>query len=491
MSLRERHPHGFAYSSSHRLFSVTVSGSDGKLFEKAKQAFERKNYDYAIDLFGRVLEAEPDNKEARHLLRETEIRKNEQEGGGSFLTNWFNWLITWTKTRIQSDPESVADACERYLQRDPENLNLRITLAQALDEMGHTNAGIGELKPLTDRYPDSPALHKQLAKLYKKEGNSHKATTHLKRVRNLDPSDREVESMIKNTMAESTVDEGGWEDAESTQDLIRDEEEAEKLEREKKVLTEPDEIREAIEDEKEIISQNREDLDDNQVYQKWKRIGDWYQKLDSFDDARESYEKALEIQPQDAQLKMKIGDMELARWEKKIRQTKEQLEENPDDEELQEQLEDLKKSRLEKQIEEFRQRADDHPTDMEIKFKLGKFLFRAGKIDEAISNFQKASKDPKIRTDAYNYLGQGFVKKEHFDMAVDQFKKGLEEARTSEEEMRLKYNLAKAYIQNAQWEEAEQSLREILERNYGYRDAADLLDEVREKKEEGAERAEG
>ncbi len=455
-----------------------VTDSESKLFEKAKQAFEKNNYDYAIDLFGEVVKGQPDNTEARQMLRQTEVRKASSEGYPNAFMAKVRGLIPWLKTKLSSDPESIIAACEDYLKVDPYNIPVRIELAKALHELGHLKSAIGELKPLAEDFENKPEVHKQLGKFYSAAGQSKKATDHLKKVRELDPTDREVESMIKNAMAESTVQEGGWEEAESTQDLIRDEQKAEQLERQKKILTEPDEINEAISD---LRGEVEELEDDSELFEKWKRIGELYEKLDDYEDAAEAYQNAFDLRPKNSQLKMKIGDMKLKKWENKIHDLEEKLEQNPNNEELQKKLEKVRKKQLKQQLEEFGQRVKDHPTDMKLRFKYGQFLNRAGKYDEAIKQFQQAAKDPNVRVKALNHLGQGFMKKGLADMAIDQFEKGLENCRSRERERELKYNLARAHIEEENWEEAETRLRSILEEDYGYRDAVELLEDVKEK----------
>jgi len=454
-----------------------VARTNGQIFEKGKQAFEKKNYDYAIDLFSQVLEGEPDNREARQLLRETEKRKVTENGYPNEFTARAMGFVPWMKSMLYSDPESVIQACESYLKIDPKNLGMRIKLARALSELGHHEAGIWELQPLTQEHAERPELFKTLGILHEKAGNSDRSAELLQRVKELDPTDREVDSMIKNTMAESTVKKGGWDEAESTQELIRDKQKAQQLERNQKILSEPDEIKSAIKDLRREIEEGG--LSEDKQVEKWKRIGELYHKMNAYDQSISAYDNARELRPQDGQLKMKIGDLRLKKWDRRVEEVGRKLEEQPGDEELQQKLNELKKTRLKKKLEEYGQRVQDHPTDMELRYNYASALMKAGSVDEAISQLQEAVNDPKIRTRAYNLLGQGFMKKDHPDMAINQFKKGLENARTSDQEVELKYNLAQSYMAGGKWEQARENLREILETNYGYQDAAELLERVK------------
>src|SRR5206468_3608338 len=46
------------------------------------------------------------------------------------------------------------------------------------------------------------------------------------------------------------------------------------------------------------------------------------------------------------------------------------------------------------QLNECKSRAERYPTDLQIRFELGELYFKAGKISEAIQEFQKAQSNP-------------------------------------------------------------------------------------------------
>ena len=452
-----------------------------ELFEKGKRAFEKQNYDYAMDLFGEVVLNQPDNREARKLLREAEVRKAKQEGFPNPVLAKIKGFVPWIKTKLYSDPDDLIRACEEYLKIDPEDVQTRITLSEALREKGLIDSAILELRQLVESQNDLLEVHEQLAVLYEAAGDSDRSTKHLQRVKELDPGNRDIEERIKNTMAETTVERGGWDGADSTQDLIRDKQEADELERESRILTEPDEIKEAISDIRSEIKE--QDLTEDEKFEKWKRTGELFQKIDEFESAISALENASDIRPEDGQLTMKIGDLRLRKWEERIQNVKTKLEENPEDAELQKKLQTLKKKQLKQRLKEYEKRVQNHPTDMELRFHYGRYLRQAGKTEEAISQLQQAIKDPNVKAKAYVHLGRSFLDNDHPDMAIDQFKKGLEDARSTEEEVDLKYDLARAYMEDEQWERAVQNFRGILEEDYSYKNASELFEEAKEKAE--------
>ena len=55
-------------------------------YEKGKTAFERRNFDYAIEFLNHVLEQEPSFYEAREFLRAAQVQKASSGGTTSAKT---------------------------------------------------------------------------------------------------------------------------------------------------------------------------------------------------------------------------------------------------------------------------------------------------------------------------------------------------------------------------------------------------------------------
>ena len=51
------------------------------LFKRGEEAFQKRNYDYARDLFLNIVTIEPDNEKARKSLFATCMQKNKESGG--------------------------------------------------------------------------------------------------------------------------------------------------------------------------------------------------------------------------------------------------------------------------------------------------------------------------------------------------------------------------------------------------------------------------
>jgi len=86
------------------------------------------------------------------------------------------------------------------------------------------------------------------------------------------------------------------------------------------------------------------------------------------------------------------------------------------------------------QLAECQKRAERFPTDLQIRFELGQLYFEAGKIGEAIQEFQKAQGNPHRRVAAMNFLAQCFAKRKMYELAVRTLQNALKEKAVFDEE---------------------------------------------------------
>jgi tetratricopeptide (TPR) repeat protein len=128
-------------------------------------------------------------------------------------------------------------------------------------------------------------------------------------------------------------------------------------------------------------------------------------------------------------------------------------------------------------LAECQKRAEKFPTDMQIRFELGKLYFQAGKISEAIAEFQKAQNNPHRKIASLNYLGQCFAKRNMNDLAGRTFENAIKEKLTFDEEKKeLIYNLGCVLEKAGKREEAKKQFEEIFAVDAGYKDVGAKMD---------------
>jgi tetratricopeptide (TPR) repeat protein len=121
--------------------------------------------------------------------------------------------------------------------------------------------------------------------------------------------------------------------------------------------------------------------------------------------------------------------------------------------------------------------AEKYPSDLQLRFDLGLLHFKAGKLTEAIPEFQKAQSNPHKRIPALNYLGQCFARRGLNDLAARTFQNALKEKPTFDDEKKeLIYELGSVLEKLGKVEEAIEQFKLIYEVDIGYRDVAAKVD---------------
>ena len=129
------------------------------------------------------------------------------------------------------------------------------------------------------------------------------------------------------------------------------------------------------------------------------------------------------------------------------------------------------------QLQECQQRAERYPTDLQIRFELGELYFQAGKITEAIGEFQKAQANPQKRLQAMGYLGQCFARRGMNDSAVRMFQNAIREKAIFDDEKKdLIYQLGCVLEKMGKAEEAIEQFKQIYEVDIGFKDVAAKVD---------------
>jgi pilus assembly protein FimV len=109
--------------------------------------------------------------------------------------------------------------------------------------------------------------------------------------------------------------------------------------------------------------------------------------------------------------------------------------------------------------------------DYDTHYNLGIAYKEMGLIDEAIGEFQLASKDPKRSVECASMLGLCFLEKGMPQLAIKWYRKGIEMPELTEEEhVGLLYDLGSAYVEVGDTGNAQKAFMEVYGMNTNYRD---------------------
>src|SRR5262245_41343583 len=107
------------------------------LIKRAEDAFAKKNYDYARDLFLSVLAIDPNHEMSRKSLYATCMTKIKEQGANSKITTEILKGKIQAQLAATKDPHKKMDLAQKYLCDEPNDSGVRTALATALVDAGH------------------------------------------------------------------------------------------------------------------------------------------------------------------------------------------------------------------------------------------------------------------------------------------------------------------------------------------------------------------
>ncbi len=137
---------------------------------------------------------------------------------------------------------------------------------------------------------------------------------------------------------------------------------------------------------------------------------------------------------------------------------------------------------LEEIVEGFKKGVAENlsPEDYDTHYNLGIAYREMGLLDEAIGEFQLASKDPIHLVDCCSMLGVSFLEKGLPELAVKWYQRGLTAPDMKEEvTLSLLYDMGNVYLQMGDEAAARKTFVELYGINSNYRDVVAKLTELR------------
>jgi len=202
-----------------------------------------------------------------------------------------------------------------------------------------------------------------------------------------------------------------------TRAVLKSKEDTEKYERADKYLRTEEEIRQAIAD---AIEEAAARPADPRLPAK---VGDLYLQVNDFDKAAEFYNKAREISPTDNTFIMKLGNVEIKKFDVAIRQAQEELKAHPGDENIKQKIRKLMGDSVAYKLKEYERRVKVHPTELGYRFDLGNLYMATKQYDKAVESFQVSQREASRRPASLYRLGLAFAAKNDLEFAT----KSLEE----------------------------------------------------------------
>jgi predicted Zn-dependent protease len=446
-----------------------------RLYAKAVEAAQRENFDYATTLFCQVLEREPGLFECRKELRHAQTRRSAGASTGFFKKMMSSAgsspQIAKAKFALGKNPAEAMAIAEEVLNGDANNPFAHRIIVDAAHALELPQTAALSLETMVRLSPKDKALIIEYANaIAETGGNAKVAEQFLDELIRTSPYDPDLQQAQKNLSAHKTLDEGGYnalaDGKGSFRDVLRNKEEAVSLEQEKRVQKSED-VTQRLIGEYEARLQNEPDN-----LKMIRSLAELYTQKDKFAEALALYERIKQSDmASDATLDRAIADTTLKQFDARIAQL------NPFEEGHADRVAALTAEKLNFQLTDCQKRAEKYPTDLAIKFELGQLYFQAGKIGEAIAEFQKSQGNPHKRLASMSYLAQCFARRRMFDLAAKTLQNAIREKPGFDEEKKdLTYQLGCVLESMGKKEEAIEQFKIIYESDISYRDVGAKVD---------------
>ncbi|MGI9086331.1 MAG: tetratricopeptide repeat protein [Chthoniobacterales bacterium] len=443
---------------------------------KAVAAVEMRNFGYAISLLQGILKQEPEFLTGRQLLRRTEVTKLKAEKKKFFTVSTASIGVMKAQREVKKAPAHAIELLEKVLEDEPYNRQANLLMKEAAVAAGWPQIGVLALQTLLEEKPrDSKILH-ELGRLYHDLGESDKAVQIYTRITDADPTDGEALRLGKDAAARASMKTGGWTQAESYRDLIKDKDLAVSLEQQNRMALTGESLEQQITETYELHQAAPENVDHA------RRLGALHEQKEDFENAIAWYQYAAELTNRtDAGLLRKVSDLGMKRSELELAAHEQFLAAHgPGEEGYAEHaaaLQEAKRQRAERSIEEARKRSERNPTDLQLRFELGEHLLDAGRYKEALPELQRARQNPNARLKAMNLLGRCYQQLGMLDLAAKQLEEAASEILAMDPmKKEIIYNLGLVYEQMSDGERSIAAMKQIYEVDYGYRDVAQRVE---------------
>lgn len=456
------------------------------LWLKAVAAIELHNFGYAISLLRELLKQEPEFLTGRQLLRRAEVTKSKSVKKSFFNISTAPIGVMKAQREMKKDPKRAVEVLEDVLETEPYNRQANLLLKEAALAAVWPEVGVFALRSLLEENPSDVKVLHELGRLYHQLGDHENEVEVYNQITAIDPLDAQALRLGKDASARASMKRGGWTEAESYRDLIKDKDEAISLEQQSRIRLTGEELDQQIAETYARHQAEPENLDFA-----W-RLGALNEKKEDFEAAIRWYQYAADLtKGADTGLLRKVSDLKIKCLEREIAAHEEFLSAHSSADELysekSEQLRAAKINRAQIRIADAQERVALNPTDLQLRFELGENFFNAGRFRDAVPELQRARQNPHARLKAMNLLGCCYGELGMLDLAMKQLEEASQEI-VSMDAMKkeIVYNLGIIYERMNEKEKSLACMKQIYEVDYGYRDVARRVESSYERDISGA-----
>src|SRR6266536_155520 len=327
---------------------------------------------------------------------------------------------------MKKNPKRTVEIFENVLEKEPYNRQANLVLKEAALAAGWPQIAVFALRTLLEENSRVVKVLQELGRLYHQLGDSDQEEEIYNQITAINPLDAQVLRLGKDASARASMKRGGWTQAESYRDLIKDKDVAISLEQQSRMRLTGEALDQQIAE--TYVRHKAEPANIDLV----RRLGALNEQKEDFEAAIRWYQCAADLtKGADAGLIRKVSDLRIKRLEREIAVLEEFLSTHGVEHEFygkkSEELKAAKKNRAEILLDDARKRVERNPTDLQLRFELGEHLVDAGRFREAVPELQRARQNPNARLKAMNLVGRCYGELVMFDLAMKQLEEASKE----------------------------------------------------------------
>lgn len=181
-----------------------------EFYDKGLLAFEKKNYDYAIEIFSQILSSKYDDSEARHYLH-LSLKNKIGDAAPSVVSNMINYIkrlfVTLSADGLlkKGNISGALERLEKIIASNPNDTETLKKISDIFYKKGLSHHAIQNLEEAKSINPKEITIVKKLGEIYLKKEDYQNAKSNYEEALKLNPNDPEVLKSLKNLDALGTI----------------------------------------------------------------------------------------------------------------------------------------------------------------------------------------------------------------------------------------------------------------------------------------------
>jgi tetratricopeptide (TPR) repeat protein len=446
-------------------------------FEAGSSKSAAGNFDFAAQMFTQCVVGDPANLlYAQNFLANLQKKYNNNKSGAKLAgVRSATGKGSVTVAAKRKDWLGVITAGLEVLKINPWDTGTLAEMGNACEQLGYDECQVVWLKGALEADIKDPEANRLLGRALARQGVFDQAIACFMRVQQAKPNDEEARKAVANLQVEKTIHKGGYEDAEtSTQVMVDKQHQAERHGTAGVRMSAEQQLERKIAKDPSNVSLYLE-------------LADLYVKDEKFPEAEAVLTRGLEASGGSLEVREYLEDVELrhARHQVAIADKRAKAENTDEAVDL---CNQMKNELNNKELEIYRNRCERYPANQGYKFELGVRLYKARKHQEAIRVLQEARNDQKRKGNVLVYLAACFEEIKQPKLALNHYEESLEHINERDIELR-KQALYRAGIVAMErvkdYEKAEKHFNALAGHDFSYKDLSERLDKLRKLREDG------